>query len=85
MDISVEVIYFSELAYRFAKQLHSFVGTVEHRGREEQSLDIVAFIKINDYLAYFVGSGSCPSYVGAPPVGAVFAVVYAVVAHKYFK
>ena len=85
MNISVEVVNPSQFAYRFGHQLHGFVGISEHGGGQEQPLDIVAPVKVYYQLAYFVGRKACPPYVCAPPVRAVFAVVNAVVAHKYFQ
>ncbi len=82
MNIAVKIAFGAQFFDDANQLFHGVIGRYVHGGREEQSFDVIAFIKIEDKPAQFVDRGGSAGFIEADAIKAVFAIVDAVVAHQ---
>ncbi len=85
VDVATEAVLLPEQTQRLDHLLGGVVRAAQHRGGEEQSLNIVAPVESHGQLAQLPGSEGRPGEVVGPAVDAVLAVVGADIGHQHLQ
>ena len=85
VDVTAKPVLKSQFFSNQHKPFHGMVWTKGHTGTEEESLDIVAPIKVERKGDDFVGGESGTGNVVAPAIGTVGAVIHAAVGKEEFE
>ena len=85
MDVAVEAVHGTEVAYNSCQPFHGIVRITHYATRQEQTLNIVATIEFHRNLFEFRNTESSPLDIVRSTVDAVGAVVHAVVGQHDFE
>ena len=85
MDVTSELILFTQLAGYLYNQFHGVVGAANDTAAEEETLNVVSFVKVQCELNHLVRCEPCPDDVAGATIDAVVAIVKAGVGHQHFE
>ena len=85
MDVPMEIVFRAQQFYCADKLLHCIIRRLLYGGREKQTFNIVALIKVDGKFADFLGRCAGARHLAAAAAPAVFAVKYTDVAHEKFE
>ena len=85
MDIAVEIVFRSQLFCYQYQPLHGVVRILKNPRTQEQPFNVIAAIKIDGEIDYFLHSERRALYIIAFPAHAISAIKNAYIGQQYFK